>query len=122
MRRKDRIKKTIPVRREYLNKKACLREAKHLQQEGSLRHMKKKQIAQEIYFHAALYYFCKKTGRFSFFRERAGVIDLHDGGDTPVRRTAYLVCWFLKSGKRVKQVKPVKSGKRVKRRKGGERG
>lgn len=95
-------KTKIPIRREFLNKKACLREAKKLLKEGKIHGMSRKQLAKEIYFHAAMYDYCERTGRFTKWKEHADPINLRDGGDTRRRRAAYEVCWRLPFGKRKK--------------------
>lgn len=46
--------------------------------EGGIRGMSEKQIAREIYFHADVYYYCERTGRFLGYKGHAGKIDLHD--------------------------------------------
>ena len=86
----------IPMRREYLNKEACLQEARRLLQEGTVHSMSDMQVAREIYFHAAIYYLCEKTGLFPTVREHTGIIDLHDGGDKPIRRAAYAAYWKMR--------------------------
>ena len=116
MRRRKRIKRSIPVRREYQDKRFCLQEAEWLLHNGVVRGMSAEQIAQEIFFHASVYYFCKRTGKFRMFKEHAGIIDLRDGGDTPLRQKAYAACWLLKRGKYVKRRR--RSGRKQRR---GER-
>lgn len=86
---------SIPVRREHMNKKVCLKEAKKLLRQGKIHGMSKRQLAREIYFHAVMYYYCERTGRFPKWKEHANPINLHDGGDSRKRRAAYAACWAL---------------------------
>ena len=90
---------SIPVRPEFLNKDACLEEARKLQSEGHLNAMTEKQIAREIYFHAVMLHYCDRKNRQGWWREHADPINLHDGGDTLLRRAAYAVCWIMKRNK-----------------------
>ena len=94
-----KAKLSIPVRREYLDKKECLREAHRLKHDGMIHGMSKKQIAREIYFHAVMFHYCNRTNRHGWWREHADPINLHDGGDTLLRRAAYAVCWIMKRNK-----------------------
>ena len=87
---------SIPVRREFLDKQECLKEARKLLREGTLRGMNEKQIARELYSHAVVFYFCDRTGRFSFLKEHASPIDMRDGGDRPFMRAAFAACWALR--------------------------
>ena len=87
---------SIQVKREYLNKTACLKEARRLIFEEGLCRMSEMQAAREIYFHAAVFYFCERTGLFPGFKEHADPIDLCDGGDTPFRKVCFYVCWILR--------------------------
>lgn len=87
---------SIPVRREFLDKQECLKEARKLLREGALRGMNEKQIARELYSHAVVYYFCDRTGRFSFLKEHASPIDMRDGGDNPLMRAAFAACWLMR--------------------------
>ena len=89
-------KVSIPVRREFLDKQECLKEARELFHEGNLRGMNEKQIARELYSHAVVYYFCDRTGKFSFFKDHASPIDMRDGGDNPLMRAAFAACWVLR--------------------------
>ena len=98
MGRENRMEKkvSIPVRREFLDKQECLKEARELLHEGTLRGMNEIQIARELYSHAVVYYFCDRTGKFAFFKEHASPIDMHDGGDNPLMRAAFTACWVLR--------------------------
>ena len=101
MDRENRMEKkvSIPVRREFLDKQECLKEARKLLREGTLRGMNEKQIARELYSHAIVYYFCDRTGGFSFLKEHASPIDMRDGGDKPFMRAAFAACWLMRSRK-----------------------
>lgn len=94
-----KVKMSIPVRQEYLNKQACLREANRLKREGKIHGMSKRQIAREIYFHAVMFHYCDRTNRHGWWREHADPINLRDGGDTLLRRAAYAACWIMKRNK-----------------------
>ena len=98
--RREGTKLKIPVRREYLNKKACLREARKLKRAGKLRNMSKRQIAREIYFHAVMNDYCDRTGKHRHWKKHADPINLRDGGDTLLRRAAYMACWVTKRDKK----------------------
>lgn len=100
-RNREKMKRelSIPVSREYLNKDACRREARRLLREGSIIDMSERQLAAELFFHAAVYYFCEKMNVLPRYREHANPIDLRDGGDTRLRRAVYSACWTLKKGK-----------------------
>ena len=89
-------KVSIPVRREFLDKQECLKEARKLLREGALRGMNEKQIARELYSHAVVFYFCERTGRFAFLKKHASPIDMRDGGDILPSRIAFAACWFLR--------------------------
>ena len=93
------IKLALPIDRKYLNKEACREEARKLLQEGWVCGMSEKQIAQEIYSHAAVFYYCERTGRFTRLMKYADPIDLRDGGDNLLRRLGYAACWLLKSSR-----------------------
>ncbi len=94
-----KVKMSIPVRQEYLNKQACLREANRLKREGKIHGMSKRQIAREIYFHAVMFHYSDRTNRHGWWREHADPINLRDGGDTLLRRAAYAACWIMKRNK-----------------------
>ena len=98
MGRENRMEKkvSIPVRREFLDKQECLKEARKLLREGTLRGMNEEQIARELYSHAVVFYFCDRTGRFLFLKEHASPIDMRDGGDRPFMRAAFAACWALR--------------------------
>lgn len=90
---------TIPVYQEYLNKKACRKEAQELLREGKIIGMSEKQLAREIYSHAVVFYYCDRTGGLPKWKEHANPIDLHDGGDAWLKRVAYAACWLLRPDK-----------------------
>ena len=89
----EKRKISVNVRREYLNKQFCREEARRLVRDGLLSGMSERQIAKELYFHAIVFYFCDKTGRFGQLKAKADPIDLCDGGDTKLRRAAYSAAW-----------------------------
>lgn len=86
---------SIDVRREFLDKKACLDEARRILREGIISGMSEKQLASEIYFHALAFFFCERTGLFRGMKEHAHPIDLNDGGDLLRRRIVYATLWKI---------------------------
>lgn len=86
---------SIDVRREFLDKKACLDEARRILREGIVSGMSEKQLASEIYFHALAFFFCERTGLFQGMKEHAHPIDLNDGGDLLRRRIVYAALWKI---------------------------
>ena len=80
---------SVRVRREFLDRDACLSEARRILSEGHIRNMNEIQLAREIRFHALAYYFCERTGWFSNMKAHADPIDIDDGGDTFFRRVIY---------------------------------
>lgn len=93
-------KSKLDVKREYLNKEKCLSEARRLLRDGAVTGMNEKQLAGEIYFHAAAFYFCEKVRFMPRLREHAYIIDIDDGGDTLMRKAAYAAVWKLAGLKR----------------------
>ena len=92
---------SIPVRRAFLNKRTCRREAKRILSEGLINGMSEMELAREIYFHALAFYFCEKTGLFPEIKKHADPIDLRDDGDTDFRRSVFALLWHV-PGKRSK--------------------
>lgn len=86
---------SVKVRREFLNKETCLSEARSLLSDGSILNMNELQLAREIYFHALTFYFCEKTGCLTGLKAHANPINLHDGGDTLLRRAVYAISWII---------------------------
>ncbi len=86
---------SIPVRRVFLNKKACRREAKRIISEGLIDGMDEMQLAREIYFHALAFYFCEKTGLFPVIKKHADPIDLRDDGDNIVSQRIFDLFWHV---------------------------
>lgn len=85
----------IKVKREYLNKDACLREARRLLAEGQIRDMNELQLAREIYCHALVHFLSEKAGMFSWVRKYTDPIDLQSGGDKRLRRAVYAASWAI---------------------------
>ena len=114
MDRENRMEKkvSIPVRREFLDKQECLKEARKLLCDGTLCGMNEKQIARELYSHAVVYYFCDRTGRFLFLKEHASPIDMRDGGDNPLMRAAFAACWVLRPFRKHEQKEQRKQNER----------
>ena len=86
---------SIDVRREFLNREECREEARRLLSECSVTGMSELQLAREIYFHALVYYFCERTGRFRRFKEHADPIDLDDWGDSGFRKVMFAAFWNM---------------------------
>ena len=86
---------TIPFEFRFLNKKHCLEEAERILSEKHIEGMSRAKLAREIFFHASVYDYCMRTGRFRWLREHANPIDLNDGGDTLFRRFCYRLMWKL---------------------------
>ena len=85
----------IKVKKEYLDKDVCLKEARHILSDGKIKNMSVLQLAHEIYFHALVFYFCERTGLLGMLKKRANPIDLNDGGDLFLKRIFYSVAWML---------------------------
>ena len=85
----------IPVRRAFLNKKACRKEAKRIISEGLITGMSEMQLAREIYSHALAFYFCEKTGLFPEIKKHADPIDLRDGGDAAFIQSVFALLWHV---------------------------
>lgn len=85
----------IKVKREYLNKDACLEKAGRLLDDGLIHDMSRKQLAREIYCHALVHFFSEKTGLFSWVRKYTDPIDLQSGGDKRLRRAVYAASWAI---------------------------
>ena len=85
----------IKVRKEYLNKDMCLKEARQIISDGKIKNMSVPQLAREIYFHALVFYFCERTGLLGMLKKRANPIDLNNGGDLFFKRVFYAAAWIL---------------------------
>lgn len=86
---------SLPVVHTYLNKKKCLAEAERLLTERAIIGMSRKQLAEEIYFHALVYDISMRTGLLRSLRVKADPIDLEEGGDTLFRRICYRAVWTI---------------------------
>ena len=86
---------SLDVKREYLNRKVCMDEARRLLRDGAVTGMSVRQLAGEIYFHAVAFYMSEKIGNFPRIRSHAETIDIDDGGDTRFRRAVYSASWRL---------------------------
>ena len=91
---------SIRVRKEYLNKDACMIEAQRIISEGKVRNMSELQLAREIYFHALAFFFCERTGLMPFIKKHADPIDIHDGGDFLLMRIVFAFFWMITKRKR----------------------
>jgi hypothetical protein len=93
---------SIRVKREFLNKDECLREAKAILAEGKISGMSEKQLAREIYSHALAFFVCDKILPLRWLKRYADPIDMQDGGDRPLRRAAFAVSWIMTKGNKKK--------------------
>ncbi len=91
---------SIKVRKELLNKKESLAEARKLLSECHINNMDEIQLAREIRFHALAYYFCERTGFLKGMKAHADPIDLNDGGDTGFRKVIYAASWMIPARKK----------------------
>lgn len=90
---------SLPVRRGFLDKRICLKEAEQILHNRYILHMTRKQLAAEIYFHALVYHWCGILEKLHLpvhtIKRHANPIDLSDHGDTPFRQFCYNVIWLL---------------------------
>jgi len=91
---------SIRVKREFLNKDECLREAKAILSEGKISGMSEKQLAREIYSHALAFFVCDKIPPLRWIKRYADPIDMQDGGDKPFRRAMFTASWIMTKGKK----------------------
>ena len=103
---------SLDVKREYLNRKVCMDEARRLLRDGSVTGMSDRQLAGEIYFHAVAFYMSEKIGNLPRIRSHAETIDIDDGGDTSFRRAVYGATW------RLAKLKPKCLGHKTHRKRG----
>jgi hypothetical protein len=100
----------LPVKREYLNRDACLAKAREILGQGLISRMNEKQLASEIYFHAVIYYRFSEKNKTKIIRKpgvfrasfaqwavrHADPINIRDGGDRILRRIIYSACWAIR--------------------------
>lgn len=103
---------SLDVKREYLNRKVCMDEARRLLREGAVTGMSVRQLAGEIYFHAVAFYMSEKIGNLPRIRSHAETVDIDDGGDTRFRRAVYGATW------RLAKLKPKRLGHKTPRKRG----
>lgn len=103
---------SLDVKREYLNRKVCMDEARRLLRDGAVTGMSVRQLAGEIYFHAVAFYMSEKIGNLPRIRSHAETIDIDDGGDTSFRRVVYGATW------RLAKLKPKCLGHKTHRKRG----
>ena len=97
----------VPVEKAQLSRAHCIHEARRILREKAIEGMSEQELASEIYFHALLYFICRKLHRFHIHLDRieahANPIDLSDYGDTPFRKFCFKIVWplsrFSKPGK-----------------------
>jgi len=93
---------SIRVKREFLNKDECLREARAILSEGKISGMSEIQLAHEIYFHALAFFVCDKIFPLRWIKRFADPIDMQDGGDKLLRRAVFASSWIMTKGKKKK--------------------
>ena len=91
---------SIRVRKEFLNKDACMEEARKIVSGGKISGMSELQLAREIYSHALAFYISDKVFFLHWVKKYADPIDMRDGGDTPFRRFAFASSWIITKGKK----------------------
>ena len=95
---------SLPADQTLLVKHLCLRKADRILEEGRIAFMTREEIAKELFFHAALFYWCKWLARFgihlNWIMRHADPIDLADHGDTPFRKFCFSVLWVLPVGRK----------------------
>ena len=89
----------IKVKKEYLDKDVCLKEARQILSDGKIKNMSVLQLAHEIYFHALAFFICDKIFFLRWIKRFADPIDMQDGGDTPLRRVIFAAFWIITKGK-----------------------
>ncbi|MDR1770760.1 MAG: hypothetical protein LBS02_08990 [Hungatella sp.] len=86
----------------YRKKANCLGEAQAQIQRGIVTGMTELEIGQEIFAHAVAYYKADILSKIipfigddvkNYLISHASIIDIMDGGDTPVRKAAYTAIW-----------------------------
>lgn len=92
----------FPVGKSYLNKTNCKAKAKKLKSSGDVTGMTELAIAQEIYAHAFCYYAATtlinagiSASIVKQIQAMGADIYIADGGDTAVRRAAYVLIWSI---------------------------
>lgn len=91
---------SVNVRREFLNKDACIDEARRIISEGRISGMSEIQLAREIYFHALAYFLCGNRRALRIIKKHADPIDLRDGGDRLPMRLLFAASWKISKGKK----------------------
>ena len=94
---------SLPVEETLLSKKECIIRADEILEAGLITEMTTMQIARELFFHAWICYRCKKLKTenkiIKTIMNRADPIDLMDGGDTFLKRTAFFITWLTAAGR-----------------------
>ena len=90
---------SIRVRKEFLNKAACMEEARKIVSERKISGMTELQLAHENYSHALAFYICDKIFFLKWVKKYADPIDMCDGGDKPFRRFLFASSWKITKGK-----------------------
>ena len=70
-------------------------EARRILENNLINDMTVLQLAQEIRFHAAVYYSSAFRPILKFISEHADPIDLGSGGDTRLRRFFFVMSWIF---------------------------
>jgi hypothetical protein len=95
---KVRVKMDIKLR----DKNNCMEQAEALLSKGTITDMTQRQVAEEIFAHAIVYYrasACKNVPAVGVLATKVmkhgDPVDLISGGDTHFKRMVYRVLWFL---------------------------
>ena len=96
---------SVRVERSLLSKEECMKRTHEILETRKIEHMTAVQIASELYFHAAVFYFCKALARHRIhvlqkLMRHADPIDLSDYGDTPFRQFCFRLLWLLPGKKK----------------------
>ena len=86
---------SIRAERRLLYRSECIKEAQNILENGLIDEMTMLQLAQEIRFHAAAYYFSVFRPVLIWVKKHADPIDLGSGGDTKFRRFFFVMSWIF---------------------------
>lgn len=91
---------SLSMSKMYLSKSTCLALASTYVRYGAVTGMTRNQVAEEMYAHAVIYYAADSVRALgisnsiiSYCINCGKDIDIADGGDTLVRRTAFALIW-----------------------------
>ena len=86
---------SIRFERRLMKRSECLKEAQRILYNDLIDGMTVLQLAQEIRFHAAAYYFSVFRPVLIWVKKHADPIDLGSGGDTKFRRFFFVMSWIF---------------------------